>query len=84
MMLLCVIVARYLLVMIHIQMLFTGLLSIIHINEYTAIQMDNNALNPWKNLEDFGSYVLYEYLYLNIYICVLNFHYRSKYGTGQT
>lgn len=41
---LCVIVARYLLVMIHIQMLFTGLLSIIHINDYTAIQMDKNAL----------------------------------------
>lgn len=30
--------------MIQIQMLFTGLLSIIHINEYTGIQMDNNAL----------------------------------------
>lgn len=41
---LCVIVARYLLVIIHIQMLFTGLLSIIHINDYTAIQMDKNAL----------------------------------------
>lgn len=31
--------------MIQIQMLFTGLLSIIHINEYTGIQMEiNNAL----------------------------------------
>lgn len=51
---LCVIVARYLLVMIHIQMLFTGLLSIIHINDYTAIQMDKNALKSKKDLEDLG------------------------------